>query len=328
MPEPAADLIVITRPLPGDPLAMLRAAGLERAWINPRDARLPREELLARVAGAGAVLTTPVDRVDRAFFDAAGKGLRVVSNYAVGYDNIDLDEARARGVAVGHTPHAVTEPTADIAWLLLLGAARRALEGLELVRSGSWRGVGPNELLGRKVVGKILFIVGAGRIGHATARRSIGWDMPVLYHARSRHPEFEEDPIRAKRVSLGEGLAAADFVSLHTPLTEETRHLIGREELRRMKPTAVLVNTARGAVIDEAALVEALENGTIAAAGLDVFEREPEIHPGLRRLRNVFLLPHLGSATVEDRAWMTEIAVKNAVSGLRGEPLPHAVVQP
>lgn len=318
------DRIFITRPLPGDPVRRLADARFGNVWINPDDVRMARPDLLESIRGARAVLSTPADTlINHEFFDAAGPQLVVVSNYAVGVDNIDLAEAKKRGVLVGHTPHAVTEPTADIAWLLLLGAARRAREGMDLVRSGTWTGVGPNELLGQRLVGKTLLIVGAGRIGYATARRGTGWGMTILYHARSRHEDFEQPPLNARRVSLEAGLREADVVSLHTPLTEETRHLIGARELGLMKSTAILVNTARGAVVNEAALVEALRDRRIAAAGLDVFENEPELAPGLAELDNAYVLPHLGSATVEDRTWMTEIAVGNVVAALNGEAMPH-----
>lgn len=316
--------IVITRPIPGDPRKLLVDAGFPNVWVNPRDERLPRPELLAAIPEAHAVLATPADTlINCEFFDAAGPQLKIVSNYAVGVDNIDLAEAKRRGILVGHTPNAVTEPTADIAWLLLLGAAKRAAEGERLVRSGTWKGVAPEQLLGHRVIGKTLFIVGAGRIGLATAKRSIGWEMNVLYHARSRHEEFERSPINAKRVSLEEGLREADFVSIHTPLTAETRHLINADRLRMMKPGAILINTARGAVIDETALVDALRSKAIAAAGLDVYEREPHLAPGLIELENTFLLPHLGSATVDDREWMMQIAVNNIIAALRGQKLPH-----
>lgn len=318
--------IVITRPLPGDPVSQFAEAGFQNVWVNPIDERLARSALLDAIRGAAAVLATPADTlINTEFFDAAGPQLRVVSNYAVGVDNIDLAEAAARRIVVGHTPDAVTEPTADIAWLLLLGAARRAFEGEQLVRSGSWTGVAPHLLLGQRIIGKTLFIIGAGRIGLATARRALGWNMRVLYHARSRHEEFERPPINASAVTLEDGLAQADFMSLHTPLTEQTRHMINARRLAIMKPTAVLVNTARGAVIDEAALVEALRDRRLAAAGLDVFEREPALQEGLASLKNTFLLPHLGSATVEDRDWMTRLAVDNVIAVLQGRPAPHAI---
>ncbi len=318
--------IIITRPLPGEPLKLLADAGFRNVWMNSNDERLPRAELLVAIKGAHAVLATPADTLINAeFFDAAGPQLKIVSNYAVGVDNTDLVEAKKRSIIVGHTPHAVTEPTADIAWLLLLGAAKRAWEGQQLVRSGQWKGVGPNELLGHRVVGKTLLIVGAGRIGLATARRSIGWEMRVLYHARTKHPEFEKSPIGATQVSLEEGLREADFVSVHTPLNASTRHLINAERLAMMKPSAILINTSRGGVIDEAALVEALRRKQIAAAGLDVYEKEPTLAAGLAQLPNVYLLPHLGSATVEDRIWMMELAVNNIIAALKRQPIPHAI---
>ncbi|MBT8486700.1 MAG: D-glycerate dehydrogenase [Phycisphaerae bacterium] len=322
----AAPRILITRPLPGDAVARFHAAGHASVWQYPADRCMPRSELLTRCAGIHGLLATPMDvKIDAELFDAAGPQLVVVSNYAVGVDNIDLEEAARRGVAVGHTPGAVTEPTADVAWLLLLGAARRATEGTQLVRSGSWTGIAPDQLLGERVVGKTLLIVGAGRIGYATARRSLGWNMKVLYHARSRHPEFEAPPLHATRVELDEGLAQADVVSIHTPLTAQTRHLFDADRLARLRPTAILVNTARGAVIDEAALVDALRTRRFAAAGLDVYENEPALHPGLTELDNVFMLPHLGSATREDRIWMMEIAVDNVVAALAGEAMPHRI---
>ncbi|TVQ54254.1 MAG: D-glycerate dehydrogenase [Phycisphaerales bacterium] len=322
--EKSDQRIVITRPLPGHPVPKLRAKGFENIWINSVDERLSRDDLLTAVRGAHAVIATPADtEINAEFFDAAGDQLKIVSNYAVGVDNVDLEEAGRRNVIIAHTPHAVTEPTADIAWLLILAAARRAQEGQSLVRSGRWKGVGPNELLGQRLIGKTLFIVGAGRIGYATAKRSLGWDMNILYHARTQHEEFEQPPLNAKRVGLDDGLREADVVSIHTPLTKETRYLIGAKELALMKPNAILVNTARGPVVEERSLVQALQRKKIFAAGLDVFENEPRLADGLVELQNTFLLPHLGSATVEDREWMTELAVENAAAALRGEEPPH-----
>ena len=316
--------VAITRPLPGEPVGLLLEAGITDVWVNPRDERLERRALLEAAGGAAAVIATPADTLINAeFFDAAGDELRIVSNYAVGVDNIDLDEARRRGIIVGHTPNAVTEPTADMAWLLMLAAARRAREGLDLVRSGRWSGVRPLDPPGKRMVGKTLLVIGAGRIGYAFARRALGWHMRILYHARCRHPEFDDPPLGARRVALEVGLAEADFVSVHTPLTDETRHLINAERLSVMKPSAVLVNTSRGPVVDEAALAAALGAKTIFAAGLDVYEDEPRIHPDLLDLDNAFLLPHWGSTTDEDRAWMTQIAVDNVIAALRGERPPH-----
>jgi glyoxylate reductase len=320
--------VVITRPLPGGPLDLLRtASGLDvNVWINPADERLERRRLLDIIRGAHAVIVTPADMlVNAEFFEAAGPQLVIVSAYAVGVDNIDVQEARRRDIVVGHTPGAVTEPTADMAWLLILAATRRAREGLDLVRGGEWSGVRPFDPMGHRLIGKTLHIVGAGRIGLATARRALGWQMRILYTARSRHEEFERPAINGARVELEDGLRQADIISLHTPLTDETRHLINRARLRMMKPTAVLVNTARGPVVDEAALAEALREKWIFAAGLDVFENEPSVHAELLELENAFLMPHWGSATVEDRAWMTKIAVDNVIAALRGEAPPHVV---
>jgi glyoxylate reductase len=316
--------IVITRPLCCDAPAIFRDAGFTNVWCSEADRALTRAELLEAIRGAHAVLATPADtEINHEFFDAAGDQLVVVSNYAVGVDNIDLPEAARRGVRIGHTPHAVTEPTADIAWLLILAAARRAYEGERLVRSGAWTGVAPRQLLGRRLHRSTLFIVGAGRIGCATARRAVGWEMTILYHARSRHHDFEAPPINARRVTLDEGLREADVVSLHVPMKEDTHHLIGPSELDMMKSTAILVNTARGAVVDEAALVSALRNRDIAAAGLDVFEHEPSLHPDLASLDNCTLLPHLGTATHEDREWMLHIAVDNTIAALSGATMPY-----
>lgn len=317
--------ITITRPLPGNPVELLRDAGFIDVWINPRDERLTPEEFRAAVPGADAILTTPMDRVDAALLDAAGPQLKIVSNYAVGYDNIDIAEVKRRGIIIGNTPGAVTEPTADIAWLLLLGAARNAQEGIDLLRSNSWTGVAPMQLLGTRLGGKTLFILGAGRIGTATARRAPGFGVKIIYTARSRKREMESPPINGSFVTLDEGLARADFISIHVPLNQETRHLINAQRLAQMKSSATLVNTSRGGVIDEGALVEALRSNRIAAAGLDVFENEPALHPGLIDLPNVFLLPHLGSATREDREWMMRLAVENTIAALRGEPVPHSV---
>jgi len=322
-----SDRIVITRPLPGDARVMLADAGFENTWCYDVDDNLPRETLLEQIQGAAGLLCLPGDRnVNAEVFDAAGESLKVISQYAVGYDNIDVEEAKKRGIAVGHTPDPVTEPTTDMTWLLLLGAARRVTEGAALVRNGAWTGVGPNILLGHRVRGKTLLIIGPGRIGLAVARRSVPWDMKLLYHGRTWHLVFETVPLFGRRVDLDEGLREADFVSIHTPLTDQTHHLIGARELDLMKRSAVLINTARGPIIDETALVDALREKKIAAAGLDVFENEPALHPGLAELDNAFILPHLGSATLEDRQWMTRTAVENLVAGLRGETMPFPVV--
>ena len=315
---PDQPLITLARPLPGifDVQGSTIRVGPERGFASS-------SELHDFVRGAHACVTWVSERVDDAFLDAAGPQLKVVSNFAVGYDNIDVDACRKRGVIVTNTPDAVTEGTADMAWALLLGAARRIGEADRFVRSGAWaeHGIlGPAEFIGRDIAGRTLLIVGAGRIGYATALRSIGWGMRVLYVARSRKPAFEFAPLNGMRVDLEAGLAQADFVSVHVPLTEDTRHLINADRIALMRPTAVIVSTARGPVIDEAALTAALQARRIAAAGLDVFENEPRIHPGLAELDNVLMTPHCGSAAVRSRAMMTELCEANIRAVFNGQP--------
>ncbi|MCC6285994.1 MAG: D-glycerate dehydrogenase [Phycisphaerales bacterium] len=315
-------IVVVTRRVPG----VLDIPGAE-VRLGP-DAIAPRAATLERIRGASIVVTMFSDKVNAEFLDAAGPGLRGVCNFAVGVDNIDLPECRRRGVVVANTPHAVTEGTADIAWALLLATARRVVEGHEYIRSGAFSAngtLGMADFMGRDLTGRTLCIVGAGRIGQAVAMRSIGWGMRVLYVARSMHWEFELAPLAARRVTLEEGLREADVVSLHTPLTPETRHLINAERLAMMKPTAILINTARGPVIDEAALARALRAGTLWGAGLDVFEREPEVHPELLGLPNVTLTPHIGSAEVRYREMMTQMVRENAMAMLAGRA-PACVV--
>lgn len=317
----------------GDPVPVfdraLATAGLAaEVEVVPDATSLSAGDLHARVAGATALVTPLTLRVDEALLAAAGSDLRVVANYAVGYDNVDVAACTARGVTVCNGPPPMTEPTADLAWALLLGAARRIREGLDLARSGDWSGYDAHLLLGRRLVGGTLLVVGAGRIGGAVARRSLGWNMRVLYTARSAKPAIEAPPIGAVRTTLEAGLAEADAVVITTALTDETRHLIDATALSRMKPTAVLVNVSRGPVVDEAALARALADGTILAAGIDVYEREPAIHPDLVGLPNALLLPHLGSATVEDREDLTAICVENVTAVLAGRTPPFPVAPP
>jgi glyoxylate reductase len=237
---------------------------------------------------------------------------------AVGYDNVDVEASAERGIVVTNTPGVLDETTADVAFMLLLAAARRLGEGERLLRAGRWEWWGPKQLMGRDVWGKRLGIVGFGRIGQAVARRARGFGMEVLYHNRSRKEEAEQE-LGARYVEFDELLETVDFVSVHTPLTDETHHLIGPKELGRMKPTAVLVNTSRGPVVDEAALADALAAGRIFAAGLDVYEEEPKVHPKLLELENVVLAPHIGSASVETRDRMAALAAENLAAVLRGE---------
>jgi len=254
----------------------------------------------------------------------AAPHLRVIANYAVGYNNIAVDEAKAKGVVVTNTPDVLTEATADLTWALLLATARRVPEGDRLVRSGAWTGWEPTQLLGADVCGKTLGIIGMGRIGRAVARRAKGFDMPVRYYNRTTlDPSTLNDQWRP--TSWQEVLAGSDFISLHVPLTAETHHLIGSAELRLMRPTAYLINTTRGPVVDEAALVAAIQEGRLAGAGLDVYEHEPALHPGLRALPQVVTLPHLGSATLNTRIQMGMICVQNILAVLEGRPAPNRV---
>jgi len=289
----------------------------------------PRDELLRRVAGCDGILTLLTDRVDDALLDAAGPGLRVVSNYAVGYDNIDVPACARRGVAVGNTPGALTETTADLAWALLMAGARRVAEGDRYVRAGHWRTWGPLLLLGEDVHGATLGIVGFGRIGQAVARRAAGFGMTVLYSSRSRVPEAIEEALGATYVGLYELLERSDFVSLHVALAEDTRGLIDAAALARMKHTAVLINTARGPVVDPAALAAALRDGVIGAAALDVTDPEP-IPPDdpLLALDNCLVVPHIASASRATRGRMAAMAAANLLAGVHGQPLPTPVVPP
>jgi lactate dehydrogenase-like 2-hydroxyacid dehydrogenase len=296
-------------------------------WISPHERALTTEELHDSVAAVDGAVVSLGNRIDDAFLDASGPRLRVVANIGVGYDNVDVGACTARGVIVTNTPGVLTNATADLAFALVLMATRRLGEAERLVRDRRpWR-FGLDFMLGTGITGKTLGIVGMGQIGAAVARRGRAAGMEIAYAGRRRAaPELEEE-LEARFLLLGELLETADVVSVHAPLTPETRHLIGAAELARMKPTSFLVNTSRGAVVDEAALVQALQNGTIAGAGLDVYEQEPEVHPGLLELENVVLLPHLGSATTETRTAMAVLAARNALAVTLGEP-PLTEVSP
>jgi len=322
--------IIVLLDCVGDAAAMfddaLQRAGLRAdVEIVPDAGGLDTGDLHARIRGAAALVTPLTLRVDADLLDAAGPGLKVVANYAVGFDNIDLAACATRSVTVCNGPPPMTEPTADIAWSLLLGAARRVREGLDLARSGEWAGYDARLLLGHRLVGGTLLVVGAGRIGAAVARRSLGWNMRILYTARTPKPDLEAAPYHAERTTLADGLPQADAVVITTAFTPETRHLIDGRALGRMKSTAVLVNVSRGPVVDEAALADALAAGTIFAAGLDVYEEEPTIHPRLLQLPNALLLPHLGSSTVEDRTDLTGICAENVAAVLAGGTPPFRV---
>jgi glyoxylate reductase len=311
--------IVVTRRIPEPGLALLHEAG--EVWVSPHDRPLTTAELHEAVAGAAAVVTLLHDRVDEGFLDSAGPGLRCVANVAVGYDNVDVPAARERGVVVTNTPGVLTDATADLAFALILAVTRRIGEGERLVRAGIRWSWDMSFMLGTSLAGKTLGVMGLGAIGQATARRAVAFGMNIVYSGRHRAaPEREQELGGARHLDLDELLGTADVVSIHIPLTGDTRHLIDADRLARMRPGAYLINTARGPIVDEAALTQALRKGTIAGAGLDVFEREPEVDPGLLELDNVVLLPHLGSATTETRTAMAVLAAQNAVAVLAGEP--------
>lgn len=275
-----------------------------------------------------AVVTMAYDRVDDSFLDACGPELRTIANFAVGYENIDRAACAKRGVVATITRHATTEGAADMAWTLLLAAARRLHEAGQYARSDAYPHNGPlgmTDFLGQPIAGRTLLIVGCGAIGRAVALRSLGWGMRCLYVARSRHYSFEQAPINGTKVELDEGLKVADFVSVHTPLTDETRHIINAQRLALMKPTAVIVSTARGPCIDEQALVDALKKKQIWGAGLDVFENEPEVHPGLKTLPNAVLTPHIGSASVHTRELMSQVVSANLRAVFEGREPPFPV---
>lgn len=307
--------IVVTGRIPDAGLELLRDAGDVWAWDD--DEPIPAAVRDEQLADADAAVTLLTDRVDDAFLDAA-PSIRVVANVAVGYNNIDVDACRRRGVTVTNTPGVLTDATADLAIALVLMATRRLGEGERLVRSGEPWQWGMFMMLGRSINGRRLGLVGMGAIGQTVARRASAFGMEVVYHNRSRVDAALERSLGVSYLPLEELLASSDVVSLHCPYTSETHHLIDAAALERMADDAVLVNTARGPVVDEAALVTALQNGTIAAAGLDVYEDEPAVHPGLLELDNVVLLPHLGSATVETRDAMAELAARNVAAVLAG----------
>jgi glyoxylate reductase len=324
MSSPGSPAFAVTNRIPPSAIELLRVVGEVR--LDERTEAIPRQDLLRLVAGADAILTLLHDRVDEELLQAAGPRLRCVANVAVGHDNVDLEAAARHGVAVTNTPGVLDDATADLTMGLLLAATRRIAEGDRLVRSGRPWTWGMSFMLGSSLRDKTLGIVGLGGIGRRVAERARAFGMRIAYHSRHEAPAEVVAALEAQRLPLERLLAEADVVSLHCPLTPETRHLIGAAELAAMKRSAVLVNTARGPVVEERALAEALANGEIAAAGLDVYEREPEIEPGLLELENVVLAPHLGSATVETRTAMAELAARNAIAAVRGEELPTPVV--
>lgn len=314
--------VLVTRELPRE--ALERLAKHCDVDLNDEDRPLTRDELKRRIRDKDGILSMLTDQIDGELMDAA-PNLKVISNYAVGFNNIDVKEATRRGIPVTNTPGVLTESTADLTWALIMDVARRVSEGDRVTRAGRWPGWSPMWMLGQDVHGSTLGIVGMGRIGKAVARRARGFDMQVIYYSRTRLPEEEERSLRVSYRPLPELLRQADFVSLHAPYSEETHHLIGPAELAMMKSTAFLINTARGPLVDEQALVRVLREGQIAGAGLDVYEREPELAEGLAELDNVVLSPHLGSSTWGTRLRMAKVAVENLLAPLQGKRPPHLV---
>lgn len=305
--------ILVTRTLPDSVLARLRGAAEVDLWAEPR--AIPRETLLSRVRGRDALVCLLTDRIDDEVLDAAGPSLRVVANVAVGYNNIDVAACRARGVTVTNTPDVLTNACADFTWGLILAVTRRLGEGERVVRAGRWGGWALDYMLGMELRGKQLGIVGMGRIGLAVAEKASTFGMRVAYSGRR-----PVDLPGAVHLTLEDVLRTSDVVSLHCPSTPDTLHLMNAARLSLMRPTSYLINTARGPVVDEAALAEALGSGRLAGAALDVYEREPEIHPALFGLENVLLIPHLASATTETRTAMADLAASNALAVLAGQP--------
>jgi glyoxylate reductase len=311
--------VLATRPLFPAAQEILDAACEAEYWTKPE--RIPREELLSRIKDKEGLVCLLTEKVNLELLSAAPK-LRIAANVAVGFDNIDVTACTKRGVVATNTPGVLDETTADFAWTLMMSVARRIVEGDTLARSGNWTGWDLDQLVGTDVWGKTLGIVGFGRIGRAMARRALGFQMKVIYADAVRAPEAVEKEWKAEYRGMASLLAESDFVSLHVPLLPETRGLFDAAKFSKMKPTAYLINTSRGAVVDEAALVHALEGGKIAGAALDVFENEPLIHPGLKR-SNVVLAPHIASASIETRTKMACMAAENVVALFKGQRPPN-----
>ncbi len=314
--------ILITGNLPEPIIEAIRKKHTVK--VNPEIRPLTRETLLAWATDKHGLLSMLTDRMDEALFEAA-PNLKIVANCAVGYDNIDVPAATRRGIAVTNTPGVLSDATADLAFALMLAACRRVVEGDRQVREGRFKPFAPFHFLGRDISGKVLGVIGMGRIGQAVAKRAKGFDMPILYTSRTRLSAEQEESLGVRYADMQTVLREADILSLHVPLTEKTRHLIGEDQLRIMKPTAVLVNTARGPVVDETALLTALREKWIAGAGLDVYENEPSLTPGLTECTNAVLLPHVGSATIETRTRMAKLAVDNLLTGLAGKVPPNCL---
>lgn len=314
--------VFVTRKIPKPGLDILE----ERCEVkvNPSPRSLTKEELIEKTKGTDGLLCLLTDTVDKKVMDA-NPDLKIISNYAVGYDNIDVEEATKRNIMVTNTPGVLTDTTADLTWALLMSMARRIVEADKFTREGNFRGWEPMLFLGFDVHHATLGIIGLGRIGKTLAKRAKGFEMRVIYTDVKRASKEVEDQLRAEFVPLEDLLSTSDFISIHTPLTAGTHHLIGENELKMMKETACLINAARGPIVDEEALVRALQNRWIAGAALDVYENEPDLAPGLSELDNAVILPHIGSASVATRTKMATMAANNLAAGLRGK-LPANLV--
>jgi len=309
--------VYVTRRIPQEGIDLLkRVADVE---VNPDDRPLSRAELLDKVQGVDGVIGLLTDKIDGEFFDAAA-GIKGYANYAVGFDNIDVPEATKRGIPVSNTPGVLTDATAECAWSLIFSVARRIVETDKVMRSGKWTGWGPLQFIGGDIKGKTLGIVGAGRIGTEVALMSRGFNMKVIYTSSSdRRNGVLESELHAKLVSFDTLLKDSDFISIHTPLTPKTRHMFDASAFSHMKRTSYIINTARGPIIKETDLVVALESGEIAGAGIDVYENEPLMAPGLAELDNAVILPHIGSATISSRTDMATLAARNLIAMLKSE---------
>lgn len=317
--------VFVTRRIPEQGTKVLEEAG-HAVRVYARDRIITRGELLEGVKGADAALSMLTEKIDAEVLDAAGPQLKIVANMAVGYDNIDCEAAKSRGVIVTNTPGVLTDAVAEHAFALILAIVRRIVEADAFFRAGRYKGWEPMLLLGNTLIGKVLGIVGVGRIGTRVAHHAVrGFDMRILYHDLQPSAELEEAYQAIYKPRIEDILVEADYVSLHVPLLPQTRHLINAERLRLMKPSSYLINTSRGPVIDETALVEALKSGIIKGAALDVFENEPEAAPGLKGLDNVVLTPHIASATEETRAQMAVMAAENIKTVLAGKAAPNRV---
>lgn len=319
--------VFITRPIPEEGINLLKEKGYE-VVINSEDRLLNREELLnaLREGSFDAVLTQLTEKIDEEVLEAAGPQCRIFANYAVGFDNIDVGAAEKRGVMITNTPGVLTNTVAEHTFALMLAIAHRVVEGDRFTRAGKYVGWAPMLLLGNDLSGKTIGIVGLGRIGSRVAHHAVrGFDAKVIYHDPNRNADFEKEYSAVYKEKLEDLLREADFISIHVPLMDSTRHLINAETLKQMKPTAYLINTSRGPIVDENALVEALRNGVIKGAASDVFEEEPKLAPGLAELENAVLTPHLASATEETRAAMSRLAAENIIAALESQTPPSIV---